>query len=134
MLPASSGTEHDPRGGRPRAALAALAAALLVAACSWGVPADPGVWAQRTMPPASAAPSGFATAGSPGGPGATADADPGARSVYLQKCGQCHVPFSPTHASPARWPSLVRHYGPRAGLFGAERERVVRWLQANAGR
>jgi hypothetical protein len=58
--------------------------------------------------------------------------DDGARAIYLQRCSQCHEPFSPRHASPAEWPGLVRKYGPRAGLFGDERGRVLRWLQANA--
>ena len=48
-----------------------------------------------------------------------------------------HRPISlgigePRHATPAQWPGLVRTYGPRAGLFGEDRARVTRWLQAAA--
>ena len=58
--------------------------------------------------------------------------DDGARAIYLQRCGQCHEPFSPRHAAADEWPALVRKYGPRAGLFGEERGRVERWLVANS--
>jgi hypothetical protein len=104
-------------------------AAVLPAACSWGVPADPGRNAsERSGPPASPATDGAAAAGAPRAPAA----DEGARALYLDRCGRCHAPFPPEHASAAAWPALVRRYGPRAGLFGAERERVLAWLVERA--
>ncbi len=124
---------------RSRFAILSVCAGL-AGACSWSVPADPGenarLRADRVAEePVSAAAAPYAGTEGPAAPGtSTTDADPGARDVYLRRCGQCHAPFPPSHASAARWPSLVRHYGPRAGLFGAERERVIRWLEANASR
>jgi hypothetical protein len=122
----------------PRPLLGSALAGLLVAACSWSVPADPGEQARLA---ALAAPPSASPAAADHGPTTTsaasapaAGADAGARAIYVARCGQCHAPFAPSHAPAARWPSIVRHYGPRAGLFGAERERVVRWLQASAGR
>ena len=79
-------------------------------------------------PPASTGTSGLAPVRALGGDAT----DDGTRAVYMQRCGQCHEPFSPRHASAAEWPGYVRKYGPRAGLFGEERDRVVRWLMANA--
>src|SRR5437773_1006607 len=67
-------------------------------ACSWSVPADPG--------------KNAALRGRP------APVDDGARTLYVQHCSRCHEPFSPSHATAEEWPSLVRRYGPRAGLFG----------------
>ena len=40
----------------------------------------------------------------------------------MARCGQCHAPFSPRHASADEWPTFVRKYGPRAGLFGEDSE------------
>ena len=94
-----------------------------VAACSWSVPADPGENA-RFRRGTRDAESGTTW---PSGP-----ADEGARTVYVTKCGQCHEPFAPSHATAAQWPHYVRKYGPRAGLFGAERERVLEWLQSQS--
>jgi hypothetical protein len=109
---------------------AALAAcALGAAACAWSVPADPGENSRVRARPATAvaARPRDARTLSPGRVG-----DPGAAAVYERKCGECHAPFPPTHATAAEWPTYVRRYGPRAGLFGAERARVLSWLQANA--
>ena len=110
-------------------AIASLAASALLAACAWSVPADPGANARLRSGSASdrAAPSADRA-----GRAASRAADDGARSIYMNRCSKCHEPFAPSHASPGEWPALVRRYGPRAGLFGDERERVLRWLQANA--
>jgi hypothetical protein len=110
--------------------LAALSFTAL-AACTWSVPADPGENARLragppewTMPPAPA-PAGGASAYPMQAP------DDGARGIYLARCSTCHEPFAPTHVSAAEWPYYVNKYGPRAGLFGQERARVLAWLQAN---
>jgi hypothetical protein len=54
------------------------------------------------------------------------------RAVYLSRCGRCHEPHDPTEAFAGEWPGILRRMAPRAGLFGPERDRVLRWLQANA--
>ncbi|MFO0931791.1 MAG: hypothetical protein U1E39_03680 [Planctomycetota bacterium] len=106
---------------------AALALLPVLAACAWSVPADPGRNVrERGTPAAPAAPTARTASV------ATAVPDDGTRALYERKCGQCHAPFSPRHATPAQWPGLVRHYGPRAGLFGEDRARVLRYLQAAA--
>jgi len=103
-------------------------ACVCLQACSWSVPADPGLNAQRRT----------RTRGTPPAPPARADApiggdrDEGARALYLNHCSRCHAPFPPTHVSADRWPVFVAKYGPQAGLFGEDRARVLRWLQANA--
>jgi len=52
------------------------------------------------------------------------------RRFYEARCGVCHVPFH-REAFPAdRWPALVEHFAPRAGLTRSQRERVLRWLTA----
>ena len=99
---------------------------LLVAACSWSVPADPGRNARLHARSSGASPAASWS------PDATGFVDDGAARIYVTKCSQCHEPFAPSHAAADEWPRFVRKYGPRAGLFGAERERVLRWLQGNA--
>ena len=122
-----------PSHPRPRARASALAAlavlvAAALAACSWSVPADPGLNAARRG--RAAAPSGPAAGDSFSySSGAPSD---GAREIYLARCTRCHEAFAPSHASPGMWSVYVRRYGPRAGLFGEERERVLRWLQASS--
>ena len=120
---------------RVTASLVASSSLVLLAACAWNVPADPGENArQRSGPPAWSVP-----ATSPATP-AAGDArasprpapDDGARAIYLARCSACHEPFPPSHASPGEWPMFVAKYGPRAGLFGEERARVLAWLQANS--
>ncbi len=103
---------------------------LALAACAWSVPADPGLNAAERAD-AAAAPAAAEPAVTSSRAPAAAD-DPEARAIYLQRCSRCHEPFSPTHLSAAQWPIYVARYAPRAGLYGAERERVLRWLQANA--
>lgn len=97
----------------------------LLASCAWSYPADPG---QRHV---AGVPSGAPVAEADAGP--LADADPGARTIYLDRCSQCHEAFDPTYASAAQWPMFVARYGPRAGLYGRDRTRVLAWLQAHAG-
>lgn len=108
--------------------LASLLLAASLAACTWSVPADPG----RNVRERGDAPAPAATASVRSASPAASPGDEATRALYERKCGQCHAPFSPRHATPAQWPGLVRTYGPRAGLFGEERARVVRWLQAAA--
>ena len=108
-------------------AAAALVLLPSLAACTWSVPADPGLNVrERGTVVAPAAPTARTASVTP------SVADDGARALYERKCGQCHAPFSPRHATAAQWPGLVRDYGPRAGLFGDERARVLRYLQAAA--
>ncbi len=114
--------------GRLCAALLVLLGGLL-AACAWSVPADPGQNARRgrtgvSEPAATGESVGLPT---PAGP----DADPAAGSIYASRCAQCHEPIHPATYSAAEWPAYVDRYGPRAGLFGSERARVLSWLQAH---
>jgi cytochrome c5 len=108
---------------------ALLALGLVLASCAWAVPADPGLNAARRARH-GATEAVVAAAGPLRETRGREDA--GARAIYLQHCARCHEPFSPTHLSAADWPVYVRKYGPRAGLFGTERARVLRWLQAHA--
>lgn len=107
----------------------ALATPSLLAACAWSVPADPGRnAAERTRPATPPPPSAARVGGAP----AFRAADDATRALYEERCGRCHAPFDPRHATPDQWPGLVRRYGPRAGLFGEERARVLAWLVARA--
>ncbi|MDJ0976220.1 MAG: hypothetical protein QNJ98_17300 [Planctomycetota bacterium] len=103
---------------------------LSASACSWAVPADPGLntelrggsdWVFAEADPVA-----------PREVDPSVAADAGARTIYLRKCSQCHDPFHPTDLPAEAWPAAVTKYGPRAGLFGAERTRVLNWLMANA--
>jgi hypothetical protein len=113
----------------PRAflSLALAAVALGAVACAWSVPADPGENARRRSAQHAGASPVQAIVAAPGRASA-----PSVAALYAEKCGQCHAPFPATYASAEEWPVFVRRYGPRAGLFGAERARVLSWLQANA--
>jgi len=124
-------------------ALGSLLAACALAACAWSVPADPGLVAEcrpcrpgcsssRDAAPAIGAPPVPLATPAKGAPPPSRRGDDGARTLYVAHCSRCHAAFPPTHASAAEWPVFVRKYGPRAGLFGADRERVLAWLQANA--
>jgi hypothetical protein len=109
----------------------ALVALLALVACSWSVPADPGENARlRSRAVAPQTTTGTPSPSAPRRP-LVAD-DPGTRALYERKCGQCHEPFPPTYGTAGDWPGWVRKYGPRAGLFGAERQTVLAWLQRNA--
>lgn len=119
---------------RIAASLLASSSLAALAACAWSVPADPGENARlRAGPPAWSIPAASPAASATGDARAyPAQApDDGARAIYLARCSACHEPFAPTHVSAAEWPFYVSKYGPRAGLFGEERARVLRWLQAN---
>jgi hypothetical protein len=111
-----------------RAARFAALASTFLAACAWSVPADPGANAKAR---ARAVPSVDARSPRPTDV-AEFEVDVAARASYESRCGRCHAPFSPRHAAAEEWPAFVRKYGPRAGLFGAERDRVLAWLQANS--
>lgn len=103
--------------------VAAVASAL--AACSWSVPADPGLNARlRSRPdPLVETPP----------PAADLLIDPeDVRATYLVRCGRCHEPPSPRSASRDEWPGILRKMAPRAGLYGEDRDRVLRWLTANS--
>jgi hypothetical protein len=69
-----------------------------------------------------------------GGSAVASVGDPGARAIYLDRCSRCHEPFDPSYAPASQWPMFVARYGPRAGLVGHDRDRVLAWLQANSGR
>jgi cytochrome c5 len=119
-----------------------LASVLLLVAGShatgcWSVPADPGENARlrtrRSTPSQAPAVAARATPGGSGGEAGRAEGvDPAAESIYYSKCSQCHEAYPPGMFSAGEWPLYVDRYGPRAGLFGAERASVLRWLQANA--
>lgn len=118
-----------PSASKPAALLAFLAPVLCVSACRWSVPADPGENARLRSRPAQA------TAGLE--PASTAPgeaADPAAATLYYARCSQCHAAFPPGTFPAGEWPGIVERYGPRAGLFGAERQRVVAWLRTHARR
>jgi hypothetical protein len=102
--------------------------ALLLTACTWSVPADPGLNARlRGGDHAAANAPGAMLSGAPDG-----SADAGAGRLYVEHCARCHEPVPPASIAAADWPRYVRRYGPRAGLFGTERARVLRWLQAQS--
>lgn len=119
---------HHPQHVFPRSAALLLAGALLLAACSWSVPANPGRNVALRDPDTSWTTTQVSLEGADG----TATDDAEAARMYVTRCGKCHVPFPPTQVPAARWPFFVAKYGPRAGLFGEDRERVLVWLMANA--
>ncbi len=117
-------------GRKASAVTVVLLLALGVAACSWSVPADPGLNSKLRRRPAAAARN---IANAPlQADGYTDVGDPGARVLYYEHCSRCHAPFAPTYVTAGEWPRYVRRYAPRAGLYGADRQRVLTWLQANA--
>lgn len=106
-----------------------LLLACVLTACAWSVPADPGAlsrlrgtsWAPATVGAQTQTVASDAAA-----------VDNGAQGLYLNHCSRCHAPFAPDTVSAGDWPRYVQRYAPRAGLFGEDRARVLRWLQANA--
>lgn len=94
--------------------------------CAWSVPASPGKNALARTPeqPAEMVPTAASMPRAP--------ADPATEALYLSRCGRCHVAHRPTAYAAGAWPFYVSKYGPRAGLFGEERARVLAWLQASA--
>ena len=110
-----------------RLATLLLPLALSLSACQWApapVPADPGLNAQlRGRSEDALVPTSAGRAAYP-------DDDPGAGQLYAQHCARCHDLIAPATIRAVEWPRYVRRYGPRAGLYGADRARVLRWLQA----
>ena len=98
----------------------------VVTSCAWSVPASPGLNAMARTPKSDGAMVATSIA-----PGSGTD-DPATETLYLSKCGRCHVAHQPSRYAAGAWPFYVHKYGPRAGLFGEERMRVLEWLQANA--
>jgi len=94
----------------PRAARAAPAIATLLLALSAWMPAAAG---ERAFLPADTPP------------------------VYRQECGACHLAYPPALLPAASWQrvmsGLAQHYGSDATLAAADKERIARWLQAQAG-
>jgi hypothetical protein len=126
-------TEFRVRRARACAALLLGCAAIVFAgACSWSVPADPALNARRRGADIGAAPAASGPLPAAGAAQTAAWDDPGARALYMDRCGRCHEPWPTTHVTAAEWPRYVARYGPEAGLFGADRARVLRWLQAHA--
>ena len=56
------------------------------------------------------------------------DGPDGDRRLYEARCGFCHVPFAREDFDAREWPGVVKKMGPRAGLTGHQRERVLRYL------
>jgi|GEM_PF-3152853 len=133
MQPTSCRSVTAPRSLRVALRVALLATLLggLLSACAWSVPADPGENAgrrgARPAPASAALPNATVQASLP------TEADPAAGALYASRCAQCHEPVHPATYSAAQWPAYVDRYGPRAGLFGPQRARVLAWLQAHAG-
>ena len=94
--------------------------------CAWSVPASPGQNALARTPKQE---TSMVTTSLETEAGAE---DSATEALYLARCGRCHVAHQPTAYSAGAWPFYVHKYGPRAGLFGEERERVLAWLQARA--
>ncbi len=111
-----------------------LALPVLVAACSWQVPADPGLnYTQRVRTPAvTSTPAPTSTTAVASQPVRSAAQDARARALYMDHCTRCHAPISPNSLPAGQWPMYVQRYAPRAQLYGANRALVLAWLQANA--
>jgi len=61
-------------------------------------------------------------------PGTTrADLERG-RTVYLRRCGGCHLLHPPDEIAPETWPGVVGKMGPRAKLSPADGADLVRYL------
>ncbi len=103
---------------------------VLGTACSWGVPADPGKNARVRAQPTASSSVPVATAQA----GGESTLDPRAGALYAQRCSQCHELIPPPSLAANEWRMALRKYGPRAGLFGAERAQVEAWLIAQAPR
>lgn len=101
----------------------------VLSACAWSVPADPGANARRAGSLHAPTPASLSSTAGPAW--APAAADPAAGALYASRCAQCHDLVHPATYSAAEWPAYVDRYGPRAGLFGQERSRVLTWLQAH---
>ena len=61
-------------------------------------------------------------------PGTTqADLERG-RSIYVGRCGSCHLLHAPAERAPAGWPPVVAKMAPRAKLSQSEATDVLRYL------
>jgi len=64
-------------------------------------------------------------------------ADPGAAALYRKECGACHLAFPPSmlpaESHRRTMAGLDRHFGQNAELDAPVRDRLERWLVANAG-
>lgn len=58
------------------------------------------------------------------------DGPDGDRRFYEARCGVCHVPLPREDYPAAEWDKILDDMAPRAGLFGAQRDRVSRYLSA----
>lgn len=93
--------------------LRSIALALLVAGCATAAPfplaVDVGIAQARW-------------------PGTTqADLERG-RTVYLGRCGGCHLLHRPEEVAAEKWPGVVGKMGPRAKLSPADGADLVRYL------
>jgi hypothetical protein len=64
-------------------------------------------------------------------------ADAGAAALYRKECGACHLAFPPSmlpaESHRRTMAGLDRHFGQNAELDAPVRDRLERWLVANAG-
>jgi Spy/CpxP family protein refolding chaperone len=56
------------------------------------------------------------------------DGPDGDRHFYEARCGVCHVPLPRENLSAGEWQKILDVMAPRAGLVGAQRERVSQYL------
>ena len=72
--------------------------------------------------------SALACAGAP-----AAEAGPAqAERLYRSKCSACHRAYAPSSRDAAVWAEVLSRMAPRAKLSGAERARILAYLQENA--
>jgi hypothetical protein len=70
-------------------------------------------------------------------PASASPGDPGAEALYRKECGACHLAFPPgmlsADAHRRTLAGLERHFGQNAELDAPVRDRLERFLVANAG-
>jgi hypothetical protein len=63
-----------------------------------------------------------------GWPGTTQTDLERGRTVYLRRCGGCHLLHRPSEVTAAKWPGVVGKMAPRAKLSPADGADVLRYL------
>lgn len=56
------------------------------------------------------------------------------RERYVQRCGNCHVPYQPSEYTPADWPRHVDEMAERAKLGTDDRASITQFLVTLAAR